>query len=123
MRILVIEDDRPTIELLLRVLEADGHVVLGERTGTAGLERATAEPWDLVISDIGLPDMSGYEVARTLRADRSLDASWLVALTGYAQPDDRERAAEAGFDAHVAKPPSIDALAEAIDGKGDRLRP
>jgi len=45
-----------------------------------------------------------------------------VALTGYAQPEDRERAAEAGFDAHLAKPPSIDALDAAIDGKGDRLR-
>ena len=92
------------------------------RDGRSAVALAREHRPEVVICDIGLPDMSGYEVARMLRADRALDGSWLVALTGYAQPEDRERAAEAGFDAHLAKPPSIDALDAAIDGKGERLR-
>jgi len=102
MRILVIEDDRPTIELLLRVLEADGHVVLGERTGTAGLERATAEPWDLVISDIGLPDMNGFTLARRLR-EAGMDAP-LIALSGFATEEDRQLGLTSGFEAYLMKP-------------------
>ena len=104
------------------MLEIGGHRVWLARDGRSAVALAREHRPEVVICDIGLPDMSGYEVARMLRADRALDGSWLVALTGYAQPEDRERAAEAGFDAHLAKPPSIDALDAAIDGKGERLR-
>ena len=120
--VLVVEDNLDAGETLKDLLEIGGHRVWLARDGRSAVALAREHRPEVVICDIGLPDMSGYEVARMLRADRALDGSWLVALTGYAQPEDRERAAEAGFDAHLAKPPSIDALDAAIDGKGERLR-
>src|SRR5438874_2212350 len=120
--VLVVEDNLDAGETLKDLLEIGGHRVWLARDGRSAVALAREHRPEVVICDIGLPDMSGYEVARMLRADRALDGSWLVALTGYAQPEDRERAAEAGFDAHLAKPSSIDALDAAIDGKGERLR-
>ena len=66
------------------------------------------------LEDRGLPDISGYEVARTLRADPTLRATRLIAVSGYAQAEDRRRAAEAGFDAHFPKPPPLDELSALI---------
>jgi CheY-like chemotaxis protein len=67
-----------------------------------------------VLCDIGLPGMSGYEVARAFRADRLLRGTFLVALTGYALPEDLQRAVEAGFDRHLAKPLGLPALEELL---------
>jgi PAS domain S-box-containing protein len=120
--VLVVEDNADAGETLKDLLEIGGHRVWLAADGRAAVALARQHRPEVVICDIGLPDMSGYEVARVIREDPALDACWLVALTGYAQPEDRDRAAEAGFDAHLAKPPSIDALDEAIDGKGERLR-
>jgi len=69
---------------------------------------------DLVLCDIGLPGMDGYAVARAFRADPGLAHVRLVALSGYARPEDLERSAEAGFERHVAKPASLDALEDLI---------
>ena len=63
-----------------------------------------------MLCDIGLPKMNGYEVARTMRTDPDLSRVTLVALTGYAGPDDVAKAKEAGFDAHLAKPATLEAL-------------
>jgi CheY-like chemotaxis protein len=76
----------------------------------------------VVLCDIGLPDLDGYEVARTLRRDAALRSMRLVALSGYAQPEDRERALAAGFDVHLAKPADLDTLAKALVG-GSGARP
>jgi CheY-like chemotaxis protein len=64
----------------------------------------------VVICDIGLPGMDGYEVARAIRADREARGAYLIALTGYASPADAQRATEAGFDRHVGKPPPLEKL-------------
>jgi CheY-like chemotaxis protein len=72
---------------------------------------------DVVLCDIGLPDLDGYEVARALRREEALRGTRLVALSGYAQPEDRERARAAGFDAHLAKPPETAALLDTIAGR------
>jgi len=112
VRILVIEDDPQTIELLLRVLEDDGHVVAGERTGTAGLQRAIATQWDLIISDIGLPDMNGFTLSRQLR-QAGIDVP-LVALSGYATDEDRKLGLASGFDRYLAKPIKASVLREEI---------
>ena len=72
----------------------------------------------MVLCDIGLPDVDGYEIARTLRADDALRSTRLVALSGYAQPEDKRRAREAGFDAHLSKPPSLDNLIASLAGGG-----
>lgn len=121
MRILVIEDDPQTIELLLRVLEDDGHVVAGERTGTAGLERAIATKWDLIISDIGLPDMNGFTLSRQLR-QAGIDVP-LVALSGYATDEDRKLGLASGFDQYLAKPIKASVLREEIRLAAARPRP
>ncbi len=68
----------------------------------------------MVICDIGLPGMDGYEVARAIRADPAQRSTRLVALTGYASPQDRQRAREAGFDCHLGKPPDLDALLQML---------
>jgi CheY-like chemotaxis protein len=69
---------------------------------------------DIVLCDIGLPDIAGYEVARTLRRDEDLRGTRLVAVSGYAQPEDRKMAHDAGFDDHIAKPPDLDELKNII---------
>jgi len=121
VRILVIEDDPQTIELLLRVLEDDGHVVAGERTGTAGLQRAIASKWDLIISDIGLPDMNGFTLSRQLR-QAGIDVP-LVALSGYATDEDRKLGLASGFDRYLAKPIKASVLREEIRLQVARPRP
>jgi CheY-like chemotaxis protein len=72
-----------------------------------------------VLCDIGLPEMDGYEVARRMRADPALGRVGLVALSGYAQPEDVEMAKESGFDAHLAKPAGTDTLARALAEAGN----
>ena len=108
--ILVVEDNLDAGQSLADVLELQGHRVHVARDGRSGLDLARELRPDVVLCDIGLPDLDGYEVARALRRDDALRATRLVALSGYAQPEDRQRARDAGFDAHVAKPPDLDEL-------------
>ncbi|HVO18167.1 MAG TPA: ATP-binding protein [Anaeromyxobacter sp.] len=116
-RVLVIEDNEDAGETLREVLELQGHeVVAVARSGADGLASARVARPDVVLCDIGLPAMDGYEVARAFRADAALRGTRLVALSGYAQPEDLTRAAEAGFDAHLAKPPDLDALERFLTG-------
>ncbi len=109
-RVLVIEDNADTADTLREALELDEHVVEVAHDGPGGLEKARAFKPDVVLCDIGLPGMDGYDVARAIRADPELGRVPLVALSGYAQPEDVARAKEAGFDVHLAKPPSIETL-------------
>jgi PAS domain S-box-containing protein len=108
-RVLVIDDNRDAADSLAELVSMFGHTAEVAYDGPAGLAKAAQGRPDVVLCDIGLPAMDGYEVARRLRA-RQRDVR-LVAVSGYAQPDDVARAAEAGFDAHVAKPPDPDRLA------------
>jgi len=89
---------------------AEAHATL--RAAVPELVRRTRP--EVVICDIGLPDIDGCEVARTLRADEDLRSACLVALSGYAQPEDKQRAQEAGFDSHLSKPGSLDELNELL---------
>jgi CheY-like chemotaxis protein len=109
-RVLVIEDNDDAADSLREALEMDEHVVEVAYTGREGIEKAQAFRPDVVLCDIGLPEMDGFEVARAMRADPDLGRIPLIALSGYAQPEDVAIASEAGFDAHLAKPPSIDTL-------------
>jgi PAS domain S-box-containing protein len=113
--ILVIEDNLDAGETLAEILELEGHRVRVARDGRSGLDLARRERRDVVLCDIGLPDINGYEVARTVRRDEALRGTRLVALSGYAQPEDRQRARDAGFDAHVAKPPDLDELERQLE--------
>jgi two-component system CheB/CheR fusion protein len=107
-RMLVIEDDEDVAAAMQIVLQIAGHEVSIARTGDEGIAAARASRPDVVLCDIGLPDVDGYEVARQIRADASLGGTVLVALSGYAQDEDVAAARAAGFDAHLAKPASLE---------------
>jgi len=115
--LLVVEDNADAAESLAEVLRTEGHRVQVAMDGRTGLAKARALRPDVVLCDIGLPDMDGYEVARALRADAALGAARLIALSGYALPEDQRLAAEAGFDLHLAKPPSLEALFASLSGE------
>ena len=104
LTILIVEDNRDALETLKMVLSAAGHEVQGAANGPEAIEFASRLRPDVAIIDLGLPEMDGYEIARRLRVrDENRDMR-LIALTGYGSPRDRERAREAGFDAHLLKP-------------------
>jgi CheY-like chemotaxis protein len=113
-RVLVIEDDAEVGTSLRDVLALLGHTVEWCRDGRSALERAVSFHPEVVLCDIGLPDLDGYEVARAIRAAPEIRSAYVVALSGYAQPDHLARAAQAGFDRHIAKPPSLDDLVQAL---------
>lgn len=102
--VLLIEDDVFLQEITVEVLRLLGHKTTTASDGPAGIAAARACRPDVILCDIGLPGMNGYDVARTIRADDTLRSVPLVALTGYALATDVEAAKEAGFDAHIAKP-------------------
>jgi len=112
-RILVVEDNADAREMLRIVLELAGHEVHEAVDGPSGLATAVDLRPDIALVDIGLPGFDGLEIARRVRI--AVGASiYLVALTGYGQPDDRRLALEAGFDAHLVKPVDPPALLAAI---------
>jgi PAS domain S-box-containing protein len=102
-RVLVVDDNRDAAETLAMLIETFGHHAEVAFDGPSAVAKASAFAPDVILCDIGLPGMTGYEVAKVLRAGGGL----LVAVSGYAQPEDVARAVEAGFDAHVAKPPDL----------------
>ncbi len=114
-RILIVDDARDTAYILSKLLETLGHDVAVADSGASALEFARRERPDVVISDIGMADMDGYELARQLRREPGLQGIVLVALTGYGQERDRWRALEAGFDLHVVKPVGLQALKSMLD--------
>jgi CheY-like chemotaxis protein len=101
--VLVIEDNDDARAAMTALLELEGYLVAGAADGQQGIDVARAKGPDIALIDIGLPGIDGYEVARRIRALLG-SAIFLVALTGYGEPEDRRRATEAGFDAHVVKP-------------------
>jgi len=124
VRVMIVEDHPDAAESLAMLLELLGHQVSAVGDGFAALESAAAEPPQLMLVDVGLPGMDGYEVARRIRATEALREVRLVALTGYAREEDRRRALAAGFDHHLAKPVDPAALRNLLGriASGDRLR-
>jgi signal transduction histidine kinase len=114
--ILVIEDNADTRDVLRFMLELEGASVATAETGGDGLSMARAAHPDIVICDIGLPDLDGLEVARSLRQAGG-PAPRLIALTGYGQADDVRSALDAGFQAHLTKPVNLDELMALLTDK------
>jgi CheY-like chemotaxis protein len=106
----VVDDNVDSAQSLAVLLEHDGHDVRVAHAGDAAIDVARGFRPHVVLLDIGLPGMNGYDVARELRADPAVPALTLVALTGYGQDEDRERSNAAGFDHHLTKPVDYDAL-------------
>jgi signal transduction histidine kinase/FixJ family two-component response regulator len=109
-KVLVVDDTRASAFVLDRLLKAMGQHVAAAHSAASALVSARAWRPDMVISDIAMPEMDGYELARQLRREPDLKDTVLVALTGYGQDSDREQAMEAGFDFHLVKPVSVEAL-------------
>jgi two-component system CheB/CheR fusion protein len=110
LRVLIIEDNRDAADTLCEVLEFEQHFPLVAYSGPDGIEKAKAFLPDVVLCDIGLPEMNGYQVARALRSEPGIAKTTLVALTGYASSADVAKSRAAGFDRHLSKPVSMEAI-------------
>jgi PAS domain S-box-containing protein len=119
LKILIVEDNVDAAEMMSFMLQLGGHEVRAVYNGPEALEAARAFEPQVVLCDIGLPGMNGYEVAARLREQPAFRQTTLIALTGYGQEEARRRAKEAGFDYHLVKPVEPDALAALLDS----LRP
>jgi PAS domain S-box-containing protein len=122
LRVLVVEDITDAAETMRDLLGLLGFEVEVALSGPEGVEAARRTCPDVVLCDIGLPGMSGYEVAAQLRREKDIPPPRLIALTGYGGEEDRRRAREAGFDLHLTKPVEVDQLREALEEMGQVLR-
>jgi CheY-like chemotaxis protein len=109
-RVLIVEDDVDAAEALATLLQLFGHIADVAHDGSAALAALDRVRPDVMLVDIGLPDIDGFEVARRARLLPAGEKTLLVALSGYGQDSDKQRAREAGFDHHLTKPIEIDAL-------------
>jgi PAS domain S-box-containing protein len=114
--ILVVDDQRDVADSLAVLIEGLGHEVHTAYDAAAGLELARRVPVEVIIADIGMPGMSGYDLAATVRGDPRLKHVHLIALTGYGRDEDHARVVSAGFDLHLTKPVADDALQTALNG-------
>ena len=104
VRVLVVDDNVDAAESLSALLRIWGHEVRMVHDGLTAIDAAREQHPEVVLLDIGLPGLDGYQVAKRLREDAELDGALLVAMTGYGQPDDRRRSREAGIHHHFVKP-------------------
>jgi PAS domain S-box-containing protein len=109
-RVLVVDDNQDAAQALRLLLQGEGHDVKVALDGSAGLVMAREYRPEIVLLDIGLPKMNGYEIARLIRDDPTLKGTTLVAVTGYGQMHDRARASASGFDHHMVKPVDFEVL-------------
>ncbi len=122
-RVLVVDDNRDAAEAMTMLLESAGFSIRTAHDGADGFEQAAAFHPEIVLLDLGIPRMSGYDLARRLREQPWGRDILLVAVTGWGQKEDRERTARAGFDAHLVKPVGEQDLLDAIAGGGRVVRP
>ena len=119
----VVEDNVDSAETLRSVLEMAGHSVDVAFTGDTGLELVRERQPEVVLCDLGLPGLSGFEVAEALRDDGSHNGMLVIAVTGYGQPEDRRRSREAGFHEHLTKPVdlmTIETTVRRLRGQSDQ---
>ena len=114
LRVLVVDDNADAADSLVALLDALGHTTWVARDGPEGLRVALEAQPDLVLLDIGLPGMSGHEVARAIRRHQGVRQIVLIALTGWGAQSDQQQSHDAGFDQHLTKPVSLEALEQAL---------
>lgn len=120
IRVLVVDDEEDTRDMLDAALTSFGARVVSARSAQEALARLQSEGADALVSDIGMPDVDGYSLIRLVRGlPGEVGRIPAIALTAYARPEDRERAIEAGYQVHLAKPVNLDVLVDALD----RLKP
>ncbi|MBP7999451.1 MAG: response regulator [Chloroflexi bacterium] len=103
-RVLIIEDNPANLELMTYLLQAFGHLPIAAADGTTGLRIVQQDQVDLIICDIQLPEIDGYEVVRQLKSTPTLQAIPIIAVTAYAMVGDRDKMLAAGFDGYMSKP-------------------
>lgn len=103
-RILVIEDNPTNLDLITYLLRAFGYEVFCETDGLSGLENARTTKYDLILADVLMPGLDGYEFARRFKSDSAAASTPLIAVTALAMSGDREKIIAAGFDGYIAKP-------------------
>lgn len=121
LRVLVVDDNQDARDMLRTFLELAGHEVHDAVSGPDAVEKASLILPDLALVDLGLPGFDGLEVASRLRGSPATRGICLVAMTGYGQPDDRKRTAEAGFAAHIVKPVTSEQLNDVISLCAERV--
>ena len=114
--ILLVDDNVEACDLYAMAFERFGHRVTSVNLGEDGLHRVLTGDFDVAILDIGLPDLDGYELAQRARATLGERSPYLIALTGYGRPEDRQRALASGFDTHVVKPIDVRSLHSLFEG-------
>jgi two-component system cell cycle response regulator DivK len=125
-RVLVIEDNEQNIYLMNFLLESNGFEVVQAQDGLSGIAKALETSPDLVLLDIQLPEMDGYEVARRLKAETEFNHSPIVAVTSYAMVGDKEKAIDAGCTGYIEKPINPDTfvteISQYLDTPSDETR-
>jgi CheY-like chemotaxis protein len=121
-RVLIADDNRDGAETLGVLLELAGHEVRVAHSGRGALDAVRNAPPEVAIIDIGMSDLSGYEVARDIRATDSGKSILLIALTGWGQEEDKAHAYAAGFDAHLTKPPDLTLLQRLLGARATDAR-
>ena len=122
LKVLIVDDNEDSAETLAMLLTALRHKVLTANDGPAALETATSYCPDVVLLDIGLPMMDGYEVAAKMRLSPAHKTTVLVALTGYGQDSDRQKSKDAGFDHHLVKPADFAKLQQILAGVSEKMK-
>ena len=120
-QVLVVDDNVDAVKGLAALLKMSGHVVEVAYDGPTALTAALAAPPDVVLLDIGLPGLTGYEVAQQMRREATLRNIVLVALTGYGRETDRQLSLEAGFDYHLVKPADFDEVERIVASVAERV--
>ncbi|HXW84576.1 MAG TPA: response regulator, partial [Candidatus Binataceae bacterium] len=115
-RIMIVDDNRDSTDSLAALLKLEGHEVRTAYAAREALERAATWKPAVVLLDVGMPEMDGYELATRLRAMTELQSTRFIFLSGYGQPEDLKRTAAAGFAHHLVKPVDLSSLAAAIAG-------
>ena len=121
-KILYIEDNLGNRMLVRRILEAEGYSITEAPDGPTGLDLAAREPFDLILLDINLPEIDGYDLARRMRTMSNLDDVPILAVTANVMQGDKERTLEAGCDGFIPKPIDVDKLPEQIQAAMERGR-
>ena len=113
--ILIIDDNKDLASIFAEYLNILGYEALAVNNGREGIEKATEHKPDLILCDIGMAGMDGYDVARYIRNDEDLKDSLLIAISGYSSDVDVERALDAGFDKHLSKPLDLEDIRKTVE--------
>ena len=115
VRVLIVDDYEDSAKLIAKLMNRHGYETHTHGTGRDVVDVAGAFKPHVILCDIGLPDVDGYQVARRIKGHEELRSTLLIAVTGYVEESDRRASLEAGFDAHLAKPIDIQRLKDTID--------